>query len=562
MIKVSELCYERVDADELIKNIREFTAMAKAATTAEQLDEIRNKCLKLVFHCRTMCSLSFVRFTLNTRDEFYSAEKDYYDEVGPAITVEQVKFEEAFINNPVSRDCKVNPIIFKQYALDVKCSNDKAVPFKVEENKIVTEYTKLMSETLFEFDGEKMPLSALKKYFTHSDRNVRKRAYDALGNTLGSIGDKLDGIFDRLVKVRTQMAKALGYENYAELGDKLLGRISYDRKDIKAFRENVLKYVVPTVKKLKTELKKDLGADTFMLYDNDTYFGCGNPTPVIDAEQMFKAGRDMYRDMGQDTGEFFDMMLETDAFDVFPRDGKWGGGYMDSFTDFKQPFILANFNGTSADVDVLTHEAGHAFAAFMDYKQDHDRDIALGMETAETHSMSMELLCYKYMDKFFGKRAADYRYAHLFDALNFIPYGTIVDYFQEIVYSNPDMTPAERNGLWLKLESEFRPYLSAQGIPYLSKGTRWQYQMHIYENPFYYIDYCLAQTVALQFYLLSRKDYSAAFNAYLQFVKTGATKEYPIPVTDAGLKSPFEPGALKSVADDVEKAIHELKEGK
>ena len=479
MQKVSELPYERVNYEDVISVIRDCAHKATAAKSGEELASIRNECLKSVLHCQTMYSLSFTRFTLNTRDEFYSCEKDYYDEALPKISAEFVKFQKAFLNSVHRKDVEklVHPLIIKQYELSVKCASDEAIPYKVEENKIVTEYTKLMAETLFEFDDESMPFSALKKHMSAPEREVRKKAYESLGKTLSSIGDKLDDIFDRLVKVRTKIANVLGYENFVQLGDNLLGRISYNRDMIRAFRENVRRDVVPVVTKLKKELQKSLGIEKFMLYDNDTYFACGNPAPVINAQAMFEAGKSMYRDMGKDTGEFFDMMLATEAFDVFPRDGKWGGGYMDAFVDFKQPFILANFNGTSGDVDVLTHEAGHAFAAYMSFKQNHDPDLGLGMETAETHSMSMEFLCYKYMNKFFGKRADDYKYAHLFEAINFIPYGTIVDYFQELVYSKPEMTPAERNNLWNELEAEFRPYFTTSGIPYLENGTRWQYQI-------------------------------------------------------------------------------------
>ena len=179
-------------------------------------------------------------------------------------------------------------------------------------------------------------------------------------------------------------------------------------------------------------------------------------------------------------------------------------------------------------------------------------DIDLGMETAETHSMSMEFLCYPYMDTFFGNRADDYRYAHFFDALAFLPYGTIVDYFQEQVYSQPELTPAQRNALWLELEREFRPWISYEGMPYLQNGTRWQYQMHIYESPFYYVDYCLAQSVAMQFRFMSQDNYEQAFAAYLKFVKAGATKEFPALVKEAGLYSPFDCGALSDIAAKAE----------
>ena len=561
MQKVSELKYERVNSESVISVINDCTEKVKLAKNGKELCMWREKCLKPILHYATMASLSFMRFTLDTRNEFYAAEKDYYDETGPMIDAQFVKFKRAFLDNPHIDETRelINPIVLKQYALSIECLSDEAVPYRIEENKIVTEYTKLMAETLFEYEGEKMPLSSLRKYFTHADRSVRKAAYEVLGRTLESISDKLDDIFDRLVKVRTSTAKALGYENFTKLGDKLLGRISYGRDDIHAFRSNVLQGIVPLVAALKKDTAHDLKIDKFMLYDNDSYFTDGNPAPILNPEEMFEAGKKMYHEMNSETGEFFDFMLSTDAFDVFSREGKWGGGYCTEFIDYRQPFILANFNGTSADVDVLTHEAGHALASYESFKLNHDPDLSLGMETAETHSMSMELFCYKYIDRFFGKRSGDYKYSHLSDALTFIPYGTIVDYFQEKVYSHPDMTPAERNALWLKLESEFRPWLSVEGIPYLEKGTRWQYQMHIYENPFYYIDYCLAQSVAIQFFLKSLEDYDAAFDAYLDFVKKGASEEFPALVESAGLNSPFSEGALKKAAEGAKAALKKIR---
>ena len=562
MKKVSELQYTRVNADEVIAAIEKCTRDAKAAKSGKALAACREEALKHIFRVSTMSALAFMRFTLDTRAPFYLGEKDYYDEEGPKIDSAYVKFQRAFLQNPHSKETApfLNPLVLRHYEQQITCTSDEVIPFKIEENKLVTEYTKLMAETTFPWDNENLPLSKLKKYFADADRSVRQKAYTVLGETLATIGDTLDSLYDRMVKVRHATAVKLGFNNYVELGDRLMGRISYDRQQLAAFRKNVLSSVVPVLSRLKQKAAASLGISDFMLYDNESYFACGNPTPVLDAKAMFEAGKAMYRDMSKETGAFFDFMLETDAFDVFSREGKWGGGYCTSFADYKQPFILANFNGTSGDVDVLTHEAGHALADYMMYQQNHDQELSVGgMETAETHSMSMEFFCHKYMDKFFGERAQDYRYMHLFDALTFLPYGTIVDYFQELVYTHPDMTPKERNELWNKLEHEFRPWLSTEGIPYLEKGTRWQYQMHIFENPLYYIDYCLAQSVALQFYFKSREDYPAAFRAYMDFLKCGGTVEFPKLVQNAGLVSPFEDGALKTLAENAERLLDSFK---
>ena len=262
--------------------------------------------------------------------------------------------------------------------------------------------------------------------------------------------------------------------------------------------------------------------------------------------------------MGDVPGAFFRMMCENEAFDVESRPNKWGGGYCTEFPKFRQPFILANFNGTSGDVDVVTHEAGHALNAYLIADNRFALELGCGgMETAETHSMSMEFFAWPYLDAFFPKAgdAERYRFQHALDALSFLPYGTMVDEFQHRVYAEPGLTPAERNAVWLELEAKYRPYIDQSGIPYLERGTRWQYQMHIYETPFYYIDYCLAQTAAFQFLLASQDDYDDAFARYLHLSQQGGEKLWTDLLAEAGFRSPFEPGALAQLAARVEPLI-------
>jgi len=351
----------------------------------------------------------------------------------------------------------------------------------------------------------------------------------------------------------------MGYRNFVEMGDYRMGRLGYGRNELLQFRDNVERDLVPVVTRLRLENAKRLGLTELRIYDHDIVIPGGDPEPIGGKDAIFQAAQSMYRDMGEETQRFFDFMMETDAFDVESRKNKWGGGYCTEFAEYKQPFILANFNGTSGDVDVVTHEAGHAFASYMTANNRFVTELSVGgMETAETHSMSMEFFAWPYMEAFFGDQADKYKFMHLFDALSFIPYGTIVDEFQRRVYEEPDLSPAERKAVWRELEARFRPYLTLEGLTYLEEGTRWQYQMHIYETPFYYIDYCLAQTAALQFLLASRKDYSDAYSRYLTLLSQGGEKTFATLLNEAGLRSPFEPGALKDLARETEELLNTL----
>lgn len=561
-MKVSELKYERIPFESIQSEFEQVLSAIKNAKSVDEILNAREKMLKIIEEYSTAASLAYMRYTINTVDEFYTNENDYYDEIGPRFENYLQQYAFAILNSPLRKELEkaLSPVLLKSYEVMSKSMSPEIIDEMVEENQLVTEYSKLMAGMTFDFKGESIPLSILRKYMKDDDRQVRKEAYEVLGKGLEKHSEALDTLYDKLVKVRDKMAKKMGYENYIELGYYRLGRISYDKNMVEKFRKNVLEDIVPLVSDLKIENAKRMGIDDFMLYDNDVYLPGGDPKPVIDTEGIFKAAQAMYRDMGQETGAFFDMMLENEAFDVISRKNKFGGGYCTNFEKYKQPFILANFNGTSADVDVVTHEAGHAFANYMTANNEYNLELNVGgMETAETHSMSMEFLTEKYMDKFFGEDATKYKYMHAFDAFSFIPYGTIVDYFQHIVYANPDMTPEERNETWNKLEAQFRPYLSTEGIPYLSKGTRWQYQMHIYEVPFYYIDYCLAQVVAFEFLLESLEDYDRAFEKYVRFVSRGGEALFSDLIKEAGLVSPFEDGALKDVAEKLQKHLCDLR---
>ncbi len=559
-MKVCDIPYKRCDVNDVKKSYEIAIEKIKNATSADEVLRARKELLDISEELSTQSALSYMRWSCNTKDEFYKAEKEYYEQNMPLLTGVQIEYIQAMLNTPFRKEVEAQlpAPVYKGYEVTLKALDERIVADLQEESSIVNEYSQFMSEFTVDFRGEKLPLTLLKKYMADADRETRREAYDALGRVFEENSDILDGTYDRLVKVRDRMAKKIGYKDYVELGYHRMGRLCYDRDMVEKFRENVLKDIVPVVTRIRTERAKQMGIDDMKLYDYGVCFADGDPKPVLNDKQMFEAGREMYHEMSKETGEFIDMMIENDAFDVLSREGKWGGGYCTEFAKYKQPFILANFNGSSDDVDVLTHEAGHAFASYLAFKNDLDPEAPLGMETAETHSMSMECLCWKFIDKFFADRADDYKFKHLMDNLSFLTYGVIVDAFQHVVYEHPELTPAQRNEEWNKLEAKFRPYLNTKGMRYFEKGTRWQYQMHIYESPFYYIDYCLAQANALQILFKSLDDYDKAFETYYNFTSHYGTEFFTDQLKEAGINSPFADGALKEVATKSEILLNKL----
>ena len=560
MTKVKDIVYKRYTIEEGKAAFTAFETAMKSAKSAEDILRAREAWLAEMRHYSTAASLSNCRFTLNTRDEFYQSEVEYYDEKNPEFSELLTAYASLMLDTPFRSELekKLNPRIFKSFEVQRKAFSPLVTEECKKENALTTEYSKFMSEMKFEYDGKELPLSVLRGYLSHADRNVRRAAAEAIGKGLEKNAETLDRIYDDLVKIRTDIAHKLGYRDFVELGYYRMGRIDYDREMVAHFRENVARDLVPAVKAIKDRVTKDLDLGQMMFYDNETYTNGASPDPILDEKGIFAAAQKMYDDMSPVTGAFMREMQEAEAFDVESRDGKWGGGYCTEFADWKQPFILANFNGTSSDLDVITHEFGHALAAhFMFEEGDQELNVG-GMETAECHSMSMEFFAEKYMEMFCGDGADAYRLKHMLDSFCFIPYGVIVDEFQHVIYEHPDYTPEDRKRVYRDLEKKYRPYLSYAGIPYLEEGTRWQYQMHIYESPFYYIDYCLAQTVAFGFFLKSRKDYKGAFADYLNFVRQGGQKAFPTLVEEAGIASPFKDGSLCDLAREVARIADEL----
>ena len=552
-MKVSEIPYKRYTVEQAEEVFRAFCEANAAATCVEDVIAARKLMEDMSIEAGTAEALAYNRFSLNTKDPFYQEEMAYYDQAGPLFSQISVKFADLMLESPFRAELeqRLNPQIFKHYVNAKKSFAECITEDVQQENAVITEYDKFMGDLLIDFRGEKLPLSVVRGKMEDTDRALRREAAEAIGRGLEAHREELDGFYDRLVHIRDTMAKKMGYKNYVELGYYRMGRIDYDVNMVRVFRENVKRDIVPVVRALKQEIAEVLGIDSIHLYDEDIYMQGDVPKPVLDKEPLFAAAQEMYDRMHPEVGDFMRMMQANEAFDVDSREGKLGGGYCILFPKYKQPFIFANFNGSSGDVDVITHEFGHALADYFLSKEGDEELGVGGMETAECHSMSMEFFSWPSMEAFFGKNVDRYRYKHLLSALSFIPYGVIVDEFQEKVYEHPEYTPQQRKELWLSLERDYRPYLSYEGIPYLSEGTRWQYQMHIYERPFYYIDYCLAQTVALSFLVASLEDYSGAFDRYLTFVRTGGSGAFEDTVRTAGLPSPFDKGALANIAAKV-----------
>jgi M3 family oligoendopeptidase len=557
-MKFSEIQYKRPDMDELIKSVNSYRRAFESAASSDEQIKIYLEMTKSLQPPLTMCSVAIIRYFLNTTDEFYNKEKDLLDEKFPELHNALTEFSKSMLSSPFKEELKTKlpPIIMLNKEIEAKAMSPEIIDLKIEENKLINQYTNLMSSVMVEFRGQKLTRAELGKYMSASSRETRRASMTAYGLELNKIKDQLDDIYDKMVNVRDKMAKKMGCQNFVELGYCRMTRNCYNPSDINKFRQGVLKYVVPAVSMIKQKAAIDLGIDRLKLYDDEVYLKGGKPNPVISAEEIMRQGGKMYNELNSEIGALYDNMLESETFDVLSRAGKWGGGFCEGLAEYKLPFILSNFNGTADDIDVLTHEMGHAFAFYKSWEHEIPEIQNPTFEICEVHSMSMEFFAHKYMERFFGEAADGYRYAHLAGALTFIPYGTIVDYFQHLVYQNPQWTPKERNEAWAELERQYRPYMDAQGLPFFEEGRAWQIKAHIYESPFYYIDYCLAQTVALQFFALIKQDYNLAWQKYYDFVSRAGALTFTDLLKETGLRSPFDEATLKDISESALKTLN------
>lgn len=543
--------------EELSKEYEKLIAkLEKAKNADEQINTFR-QVMKFDDHVETMFTIISIRYSLDTTNETYVHAQDVMDEVAPQLQVYSEKINKIMLNSPYRKELEdaFGSYLFKQLELALKCFDAKIIEDLQKENKLVSKYDKVMAGAKIKFNGQTYNLSQMGKFTTDVDRNVRKKATKAVAKFFEKNHEEIGQIYDDLVHVRDNMAKKLGFKNFIELGYARLGRLDYNDKDVANYRKQIQEVFVPIWVKLFKRQMKRIKIRSPRFYDLGLNYLTGNPRPIGDAHFLVEQARTMYKEMSKETGEFFDFMTENHLMDLEARPGKQGGGYMTYLAEYKSPFIFSNFNGTSGDVDVLTHEFGHAYQGYCSRNIKVPSYRSPTLEACEIHSMSMEFFAWPWMDKFFGENADKYRYAHLADAMMFLPYGVTVDEFQHFVYENPNATHAERCAKWREIEKKYTPLKNYKGFDVYEEGNLWLRQSHIFQTPFYYIDYTLAQVVAFQFLVEMHKNQPRAWAKYNRLCKMGGKYPFTELLNHAHLRNPFEDGSLKKIARPLNKIL-------
>ena len=556
-MKFNEYKYEHLDLEKIKKEFSELIKSFEKAENVEGQVNAFDEIIKLRNHIETMQTLVSVRHSIDTNDEFYDKENEYMDEISPILFGFTNDFYKALVNSKFKDELiqKYGKFLFDLAENTLKTFSPEIIPDAQEENRLSSKYSKLIASAKIDFDGKELNLSQMVPYTQSKDRNIRFEAAKKVAQFFAENQDEFDNIYDSLVKVRTRMAQKMGYKNFVEFGYKQLSRLEYDAKMVEDYRKQVLENIVPLHTELRERQGKRLGVDKLKFYDEAIKFNSGNADPHGSPEWILNNGKTMYKELSKETDEFFTFMTENNLLDLLSKKGKMSGGYCTYIPEHKAPFIFANFNGTSHDIDVLTHEAGHAFQVYQSRGFEVPEYLWPSYEACEIHSMSMEFLTWPWMDLFFENDTDKYKFIHLSEALLFIPYGVTVDEFQHWVYENPEATPKERREKWIEIEKKYLPTRDYGEVEELKNGIFWFRQGHIFSSPFYYIDYTLAQVCAFQFWIKSRENREKAWQDYLNLCKLGGSKPFFELMKSANLKNPFEEGTLAFVIPKIKEYL-------
>ena len=554
-MKFSEMKYSRPSLEEMKNTMKSLTEELRTAESYEAAKAVFLKEQEAVRHVETLSTLVSIRHSINTKDPYYEEEQNFWNAAFPELQEYTQGWTLAMLESPFRKEFseEYGELMFINAEIAMKTFKpaEEFIAALQKENDLTNAYEKLLASAQIPFEGGIYTLSQLTPFKTDPDDSRRLAAWKAEGQWYKDNQAQLDDLYDQLVHLRDGLGKMLGYNGYTELGYYRMGRNCYTKAEVEKFRAAVVKYLVPVADSIYRRQAERLGKTYPMSFaDNCLEFRSGNPRPCGSAEDILAAGKKFYEELSPETGEFFNTMLDNELMDVLSTEGKQAGGYCTGLPDYEVPFIFANFNGTQGDVEVVTHEAGHAFAEWTNRSRVPLEYVWPSMEACEVHSMSMEFFAEPWAECFFGDDARKFRYSHLSGSLTFIPYGTMVDHFQHVVYEKPEMSPAERHAVWKKLLGIYMPWMKLDGdIPFYSEGEGWQRQHHIYSMPFYYIDYCLAQTVALEFWKKIGEDLPNAWRYYMAYTEQGGSRTFTELLKNAGLESPFEETCLRGVCE-------------
>ena len=551
MPQYAELIYERPSVEEFREcamrtRLRLMTSkdMSIAEASLAELQKMLSK-----FY--TSESLSRIRHDQDTSDPFYADELTFFEEADPVVWELTSAVYSSLLHSEIAPLLmeRFGKMIFMKAKTYKETISTEVVEELSQEAALQNRYDQILSEAKIDFEGHIYNLSMMQPFLESTNRDERKSASKAVSDYFAGELNTFDEIFDAMVRIRTSIAKKLSYSTFVELGYKRMERYDYTPEMVEELRQNILRYIVPITIEIRRLQKKRLQVDELFYYDLPCLFPKGNPRPAIEMKDYQRCTGELFRALFEKDPSFFDVLGEHGFTDLLTREKKSAGGYCSTLHDYGIPFIFMNANGTFDDISTLVHESGHAYAAIRGVDSSPFIECqSPTLETCEIHSTALEYLSYPYLEVFFKGNASAFREMHMTDALLFLPYACMVDEFQHRVYRESDMSFSQRHSVWKALEDKYQPFLNYDGDNFYEAGAAWVKKSHIFTSPFYYIDYCIAQIVALQLWDISRKNPQEALIKYDRICSEGGSKPFLEIIATADLQSPFSADVVKRIA--------------
>lgn len=546
--KFKDLEFPKPDLQSYEDMNKDYIRRIEDATDGNDVLEIIFEHSELSRRYKDLLEISFIRQSMDTTDEEVQEQRRWVYEHMPFFDKATVDFNETVYNSRF-RDFieeKLGPMFFVKMDLEKKVFCEDNISLNQKEAELADEYQRLMASYQVEIEGETRNFLTLQKLFSHEDREVRRKAFKYFSDFMAQNEKRLEEIWDELIKIRTQIGKNLGYENYLPVAYLKRGRLDYGNEEVANFRKQVLEEIVPFCSRLYEAQRRRLGLDQIMAYDEDIMFPDGNANPAGDRDYMMETLIDMMDDLSPETSEFINFMVDHELMDCDIRPGKAAREYATMILSKKAPFIFSFFDGSAKALKNLVGELGHSFATYRSSrKQPIDSYYYSSADIMEIHVMSMTQFSNRYAEDFFEDDADKYQFFNLQDLMTFIPFGTAVDEFQHICYENPDLTPEERNTEWHKLEEKYMPWRKYdEDDEFMARGGYWYHKPHIFLYPLYYIEYCFATVNSMEMYKKYIARPGTAWQEYLDLTDMGGSKSYTKTLALANLTPPYKDGAV------------------
>ena len=507
-------------------------------------------------------SRRYIANTCQTDDpEAEKAYLDFLENIVPRIKPWHDKLGRLYLESPARQELERRrfEVFDRELQNQVELFREENIPLQTDDAKLGQQYQKICGAMTVQWRGEEKTLQQMAPYAEDIDRAVREEAWRVVAARRLQDRDALNEIFNEMIRIRTRIAHNAGCENFRDYQHRAYNRFDYTPADCAVFHEAIEREVVPLLAELRRRRRQKLDLENLRPWDLNVDPD-GNPPlkPFTEAEELEAGCATIFGRLSGPLAEQFETMRRRGLLDLGSRKGKAPGGYQSTLDEVRLPFIFMNAAGTSRDVSTLLHEGGHAFHAFASREQSLLAYRSAPMEFSEVASMSMELFGLNHLDVFYPKsdEARRARRRHFEEIIQIFPWIATIDAFQHWIYLNPEHTNEQREEKWLELDRRFSPEMAWAGLE-LEHRALWQRQLHLYQVPFYYIEYGIAQMGALQLWLQFRDQPQQTLENYRRGLALGGSRPLPELFEGAGIRFDFSAATLRPIMQAVAQVLEE-----